>query len=224
MHQVIFCDIDGVIANFDEAAFTTLQQRYPEVKVPETGYWRDRYDHWGPFNKAQVAQFWAITRLPSWWLRIAPILPAAPALSNWMTYSHGALFYVYFVTSRRAPLIGHQTSEWLRHFKLLGDNSSLIQVDSWEAKSKLALELLPAYVIEDHVQTLALIHDDFKRDRLRPRPTLYLIAAPYNRLEYEEVTKEKGEIMKPVEILETALAEISENVMAASAKPSQQRT
>lgn len=222
MSQKIFCDIDGVVANFEEAALTTLEQRYPNVKLPETGYWRERYDHWGPYNEAQIAQFWSITRLPSWWLRVLPILPAAPALGNWMRFSHGALFDIYFVTSRRGPLVAHQTREWLDHFGLLGVNSSMIQVDRRESKSKLALELLPDYVIEDDARTLSLIHSDFKSERTLPRPTLYLIAAPYNRLDYEEIVQDQGEIMKPVEMLETALTEISERCITMNQTASKQ--
>lgn len=174
------CDIDGVLADFNNAWRDEQITRFGATIRPfEDGHSPDCWDYFQKYGatKEQCDAFWRYREMyPSWWESLA--------LHNDMLSNDASdAFYdlhetedVYYVTSRPANA-RRATSQW---FKNNFDSPFEFHVIVTPQYKELALVALrPNVIIEDRLSTLEAYRDHaFGSDDAK----LILVDRPYNRL------------------------------------------
>lgn len=153
-------DLDGVFANFNEAAGRTIVQLTKRHLVPTT-YTPNTWDWMGAlgYRKSEIDRFWKFVNLehPTWWVD----LPAYPSTEDVFTVLQRQIaagrLDVTFLTTRPARTAHAQSVEWL--FRLGIDRPQVCITHDHEHKGLLAKGLRLDAFIDDSPRNLHAIRE-----------------------------------------------------------------
>ena len=167
--MIIGCDIDGVLANFN--------QSYIELLTKQTGiifpYLSDTYPDVWDYDKAagctrqQLNTAWRTIKSRTFWKDLEAY-PGAVEFLAWLSSRQDD--DVYFITSRPGDRAKEQTEKWLKRHGFFGSPTVLIS----SQKGAICSALNVNYYIDDKMENCI----DVKAQS--PATLLYIKACPYN--------------------------------------------
>lgn len=174
----IGCDVDGVLANFNEAFATRLHAVTGRDVLPK----EDQFPvwHWPQqhgYTDAEVEQTWAsVFADPRFWLLLPPY-PTTENMLHRLSIRDAMGDDIYFITNRSGIKAKQQTEQWLRHCGYQGRPTVLLSGSKAALVDALSLDVY----VDDFADNIASIwqHALSGFDRHR-RCTTYLLTRPWN--------------------------------------------
>ena len=168
------CDIDGVLARFDEAFIRIINELYPEKALPAT-HAPYHWDDWG-LTDDETSRVWRrIKATPNFWTTLRPYHGAIEDLSTFLSFQTSPMEF-YYVTSR-VQTCGDsaldQTRWWLEDQCRGLERYPVIVVERGNDKAKLYKVLGIQYSVDDN-------YDNFSNAFGLPKHESYLYSRSWN--------------------------------------------
>lgn len=158
----ISLDVDGVLANFTDAAWIILRDLGHPVppRGAEPTDWN--WISWGATPDLMKKVFQVINDLPNFWTQSRPYLENVHALRNFLTYTNTSQ-EVFFTTARaltRGLPVAVQTRAWLEKYDIwtprntFRNHLTILHVEKTASKAVLFQALGITHSVDDHGPTV----------------------------------------------------------------------